>query len=91
MPPLTNATIVTVDVDTDANAADPGQCELREAIIATNTNTTTDGCSQGAGSADTIQFSNDFVISPATELPPVTGLTGPTTLDARTCRLRGGS
>ena len=82
-PQLAQATIVTVDVDTDANAVDPGQCELREAIIATNTDTNTDGCSQGAGSADTIQFSNDFVISPATELPPVTGLTGPTTLDAR--------
>ena len=69
---------ITVTTTTDVIAND-GQCSLREAIIAANTDITFNNCSAGSG-ADTITF------SPALSLPAVFVLTiaGPHEDNART-------
>ena len=48
LPAAASAATITVDINTDANAADPANCELREAITAANTNAATDGCAAAA-------------------------------------------
>ena len=50
---------VTTDADSDA---DDGDCTLREAIEAANTDTAYNGCSAGSG-ADTITFADDYTIT----------------------------
>jgi len=61
------STIITVTTTTDV-IADDGQCSLREAVIAANTDTGTGGCPAGSGS-DTINF------SPALSIPAIFKLT----------------
>ena len=82
LPASADALLITVNADTDAQAVDPANCELREAIEAANTNAAVDGCSAGF-SSDAIMFGAPLVapitIQPATELPP---LTSPITLNA---------
>ena len=82
LPASADALLITVNADTDAQVVDPGNCELREAIEAANTNAAVDGCSAGF-SSDTIMFGAPLVapitIQPAAELPP---LTSPITLNA---------
>ncbi|MBI5840291.1 MAG: S-layer homology domain-containing protein [Chloroflexi bacterium] len=61
------ATIITVTTTSDVVAAD-GQCSLREAVIAANTDAATGGCPAGSG-ADTIVF------SPTLSTPAIFNLT----------------
>ncbi|HNK63404.1 MAG TPA: choice-of-anchor Q domain-containing protein [Anaerolineales bacterium] len=56
--PVKAATVITVTTAGDAIAMD-GQCSLREAVIAANTNTASNECPAGSG-ADTIVFSPDL-------------------------------
>jgi predicted outer membrane repeat protein len=51
------AQAATITVTSKLDAADPGRCRLRDAIIAANTNTATGDCSAGAVGEDTIGFS----------------------------------
>ncbi|NWG34667.1 MAG: CSLREA domain-containing protein [Chloroflexi bacterium] len=61
--PVHAAGTITVNTLTDS-IADDGQCSLREAVIAANTDTATGGCAAGSG-ADTIVFDASLP-SPAT-------------------------
>ena len=64
-------TIDTVADDNDVN----GNCTLREAILAANSNAAVDACSAGTG-PDTIAFGlpgvGPFTFSPTSPLPPIT-------------------
>ena len=64
-------TIDTVADDNDVN----GNCTLREAILAANSNAAVDACSAGIG-PDTIAFdlpgAGPFTFSPTSPLPPIT-------------------
>lgn len=54
------AALANISVDTTLDTiADDGQCALREAIIAANTDTATGGCAAGSG-ADTIGFASSL-------------------------------
>src|SRR5687767_6728810 len=70
------AATITVDSISDA-AANDGQCTLREAITASNTNSAgTSNCTAGSG-VDTISFSGligtgPFLITVTSALPPIT-------------------
>lgn len=68
------AATITVN-STGDSAADDGVCTLREAITASNTDTTSGAtggeCAAGSGS-DSIAFSVAGAIQPATELPNIT-------------------
>jgi CSLREA domain-containing protein len=69
---LAMASTITVNSTADV-AANDGQCTLREAIIAANTNTASGGmlneCAAGSAGLDTIQFSIAGTIAPASALP----------------------
>src|SRR5689334_17231679 len=51
-----HAAIITVTTTTDAASSSNGQCTLREAVIAANTNAAVDGCTAGSPGADTINI-----------------------------------
>lgn len=53
--PLADAAFITVDAFDDADDAANGDCTLREAVAAANTDTAVDGCAAGSG-ADVIIF-----------------------------------
>ena len=59
--PFAAQTVITVNTTADT-IMDDGQCSLREAVIAANTDRTTGGCPAGSG-ADVIQF--DSSLSPS--------------------------
>ena len=63
----------TIEVNTaaDSDTAD-GDCSLREAIVAANTDTAYNGCNAGAG-ADTITFAGNYTITlGGSQLPVIT-------------------
>jgi len=76
-----HAATITVGTTDDDSAAN-GNCTLREAITAANTNAAVDACAAGASGADTIKFnipsadcdatSGVCTISPSSELPLIT-------------------
>ncbi len=74
------AAALVVDT-TDDDAAVNGNCTLREAIVAANTNAAVDACQAGAAGADTITFSGNGVITLNSGLPGITGAGGPLTID----------
>ena len=82
-PGTVQAATITVDTTADANTAN-GNCTLREAIIAANTDTAVDNCPAGSG-ADTIAFNipgtGPHTIQPASALPTITD---PVTIDGYT-------
>jgi hypothetical protein len=53
----TPAYAATITVTSKLDTPDPGQCRLRDAIIAANTNTATGDCPAGTAGMDTIGFS----------------------------------
>lgn len=66
-----HAATIVVNASSDG-AGTAGQCELRDAITAANTNAPVDGCSAGSGD-DTIVFNlPPVVISLASSLPEIT-------------------
>jgi parallel beta-helix repeat protein len=79
LPAAAGAATITVGTNQDDNVADPGDCEFREAILASNTDTAQDGCLAGSGD-DTIDFSLTATITPTSALP---ALSEAVTLDAR--------
>lgn len=68
--PVHAAGTITVNTVID-QIADDGQCSLREAVIAANTDTATSGCPAGSG-ADTIVFDSSLP-SPSTFILTLTG------------------
>jgi CSLREA domain-containing protein len=52
-----SAQAATITVNTTADTATPGQCSLRDAVTAANTNAAVNGCAAGSAGADTIVFS----------------------------------
>lgn len=54
-PPRAHANVLTVDTLTDDNIVN-GNCTLREAILAANTNALVDNCGAGTPGSDTITF-----------------------------------
>ena len=56
------ATEITVNTADDENNTD-GDCSLREAVQAANTDTAVDGCAAGEADGDTIVFDNDYTIT----------------------------
>lgn len=68
--PVHAAGMITVTTTLD-QIADDGQCSLREAVIAANTDTATGGCAAGSG-ADTIVFDTSLP-APATFTLTLTG------------------
>jgi CSLREA domain-containing protein len=70
-----HAATVTVTTNAD-DSINNGNCTLREAIIAANTNAAVDGCTAGASGADTINFaipgSGPHTIAPTSQLPTIT-------------------
>ena len=81
----TAASAATIVVNSSAdNTTVDGQCTLREAIIAANTNATTGDCTAGTAGPDTINFaigSGPQTINPLSALP---ALTEPATIDGTT-------
>jgi CSLREA domain-containing protein/uncharacterized repeat protein (TIGR01451 family) len=78
-----NAATITVTSAADNTIVD-GQCTLREAIIAANSNSTTGDCTAGTAGLDTIHFaigSGTQTINLASALPAITE---PLTIDATT-------
>lgn len=66
----------SIVVNSTADAALPsnnGDCTLREAITAANTNAAVDGCAAGSGLSDTITFSvaGTISVTAAAPLPPI--------------------
>ncbi len=65
---------ITIDTVADDNVVN-GNCTLREAILAANSNAVVDACSAGTG-PDTIAFDlsgpTPYTISPTSPLPPIT-------------------
>ncbi len=74
--PAWAATTITVNTTTDENNID-GDCSLREAVIAANTDTQTDACPAGDG-ADTILFDlgQTATITLGSQLPTITDASG---------------
>jgi hypothetical protein len=74
LPAAAEATTITVTTSSDVAA---GQCTLRSAIVAANTDTFTEACPAGSPlpAVDTIQFAAGIgnTILAATPLPPVLG------------------
>jgi predicted outer membrane repeat protein len=75
----TPARAATITVTSKLDTADPGNCRLRDAIIAANTNTATGDCPAGIAGLDTIGFSLGILcnvtpctITLASALPTVT-------------------
>ena len=68
--PASAQTIITVNT-VDDSIIDDGQCSLREAVIAANTDSATSGCPAGSG-ADIIQFDSSLSV-PATILLTMNG------------------
>jgi CSLREA domain-containing protein len=67
--PARNAPTATITVDTtDDELNSDGDCSLREAMTAANTNAAVDNCAAGSG-ADTIDFSVDGPITLGSTLP----------------------
>jgi CSLREA domain-containing protein len=69
LPPADAATI-TVDTTNDELNSD-GDCSLREAITAANTNTAVDNCAAGASGTDTITISVSGTIALGSQLPTI--------------------
>ena len=67
----TTAEATTITVNSLADPGTANVCNLRSAIIAANTMTTTDGCPAGSGN-DTIDFRTSGTIALASSLPQVT-------------------
>ena len=65
------AATITVDTLIDEVPANTGNCTLREAILAANTDTAMDGCIAGDAGADTIEFAVSGVSVLIDALPPV--------------------
>lgn len=70
LPATVLAATITVDVNTDGSGA-ANVCELRDAILAANTDAQVDGCLAGNG-ADLITFSIMATITLTAELPAIT-------------------
>lgn len=74
-----SAATITVNTTEDEFNSD-GDCSLREAITAANTNRAVDACVPGVFGADTITFSITGTITLGSTLPPITDhltITGP--------------
>jgi CSLREA domain-containing protein len=69
------AATITVNTNADDSTAN-GNCTLREAITAANTNAAVDACTSGAAGADTINFAipgaGPHTITPTSDLPLIT-------------------
>jgi CSLREA domain-containing protein len=68
-PPADAATITVNTTDDELNS--DGDCSLREAITAANTNTAVDNCAAGASGADTIVISVSGTVALGSPLPVV--------------------
>ena len=68
---VAGAATITVDSADDETPADNGNCTLREAIVAANTDVAVDACPAGSSGLDTIEFSVGGVIALAEALPEV--------------------
>lgn len=65
------ANTITVDTLVDEAATDNGNCTLREAILAANTDTAVDSCAAGSTGSDTINFAVAGFINLVDALPKV--------------------
>jgi hypothetical protein len=85
----------TIAVNSNSDTGTTSSCVLRDAIIAANTNTTTNGCTVGGGGAPfTIEFSVAGTVTLGTTLPPITSnvtITGFSAASSSETTIDGGS